>query len=70
MSMAEDERQTMLASERATAHIRFLNFLAVTIPLLGLVAAVVLLWGRGVDELHLGLLLGMYILTGLGITVG
>src|SRR5207244_5755041 len=46
------------------------NLGAVIVPLLGLVAAVFFLWGRGFRWVDLGLLLGMYILTGLGITVG
>ena len=46
------------------------TFAGVTIPLLGLVAAGVLLWGRGVGWVDLGLLAGMYLLTLLGITVG
>jgi stearoyl-CoA desaturase (delta-9 desaturase) len=44
--------------------------IAVIVPFLGLVAAVTLLWGRGMSWVELGLLLGMYVLTGLGITVG
>ena len=43
---------------------------AVVLPFLGLVAAAALLWGWGFRWLDLGLLLGMYVLTGLGITVG
>ena len=39
-------------------------------PFLGLVAAVVLLWGRGVGWLDLGLLLGCYMFCALGVTVG
>ncbi|MFN4261306.1 MAG: acyl-CoA desaturase [Gemmataceae bacterium] len=46
------------------------NLLGVVVPFLGLVAAVVLLWGRGFSWVDLGLLLGMYILTAVGITVG
>jgi len=37
---------------------------------LGLAAAVVLLWGRGFYWADLGLLAGLYLATGLGITVG
>lgn len=44
--------------------------LAITLPLVGLVAAIALLWPVGFSWVHLGLLLGMYVLTGLGITVG
>ncbi len=40
------------------------------IPLASLVAAIVLLWGHGIAGLDLGLLIGMYVFTGLGITVG
>ncbi len=46
------------------------NLLAVTLPLAGLALAGVFLWGYGFSWVHLGLLLGMYILTGLGITIG
>jgi stearoyl-CoA desaturase (delta-9 desaturase) len=40
------------------------------VPFLGLVAAVAFFWGRAFSWVELGLLLGMYGLTGLGITVG
>jgi len=40
------------------------------LPFLGLAAAVFLLWGWGFSWVHLGLLLGMYIPTALGVTVG
>jgi stearoyl-CoA desaturase (delta-9 desaturase) len=46
------------------------NLVAVVAPFLGLVAAAVCLWGRGFSWVYLGLLLGMYSLTALGITVG
>jgi stearoyl-CoA desaturase (delta-9 desaturase) len=46
------------------------TFVGVTVPLLGLVAAVVLLWGWGFDWVDLGLLVGMYLLTMTGVTVG
>ena len=49
---------------------RLANLLAVVLPLLGLAAAGVFLWGRGFSWVELGLLLGMYVLTALGITVG
>ena len=39
-------------------------------PLLGVVAAVVALWGQGISALDFGLFLGLYVFTGLGITVG
>ena len=49
---------------------RVVNLLAVVLPFAGLVAAIVLLWGHGFSWVQLGLLLGMYVLTILGITVG
>ena len=43
---------------------------AIIIPFLGLVAAIILLWGWGFTWIDLGLLVGMYLVSGLGITVG
>ena len=43
---------------------------AVVVPFLGVVAAPFLLWGWGFGWTDFGLLLGMYVLTALGITVG
>ena len=45
-------------------------FLGVTVPFAGVIAAMILLWGRGFSWLDLGLLVGMYSLTVIGITVG
>jgi stearoyl-CoA desaturase (Delta-9 desaturase) len=39
-------------------------------PFIGLIAAIVLLWGYGVGWLEISLMLGMYALTVLGVTVG
>jgi stearoyl-CoA desaturase (delta-9 desaturase) len=46
------------------------NLLAVIVPFVGLAAAAVLFWGWGFRWIELGLFLGMYVLTALGITVG
>lgn len=43
---------------------------AIILPFLGLVAAAVLLWGWGFRWVDLGLLIGMYLVTAFGITVG
>jgi stearoyl-CoA desaturase (delta-9 desaturase) len=56
--------------ERLSLAVWVLNFLAVVVPFLGLAAAVFLLWGWGFRWVELGLLIGMYVLTALGITVG
>ncbi len=46
------------------------NLAGVTLPLLGLVVAIVLLWERMVGPRELAILAGGYVLTGIGITVG
>lgn len=46
------------------------NLLAVLLPFVGLVAACILLWGYGITWVELGLLIGMYVITTIGITVG
>jgi stearoyl-CoA desaturase (Delta-9 desaturase) len=49
---------------------RYVNLGAVVVPFVGLVVAVVLLWNHGVNALDLGLLAGLYAVTGLAVTVG
>jgi stearoyl-CoA desaturase (delta-9 desaturase) len=49
---------------------RIANLLAIVLPFLGALLAVVLLWNRAVDAIDLALLAGMYVVTGFGITVG
>jgi stearoyl-CoA desaturase (Delta-9 desaturase) len=49
---------------------RIANLFGVVVPLLGVLAAIVLLWNRAVDAVDLAIFGGMYLLTGLGITVG
>lgn len=61
-------RQT--TPDRASLPVRVITFFAITVPLLGVVAAPFFLWGWGFHWTDLGLLLGMYFLTALGITVG
>ena len=46
------------------------SVLVIVLPFAGLVAAIIHLWGGGFSWLHLGLLLGGYLLTAFGITVG
>lgn len=71
---ARDETLTLRgitrAEPRALRAQRITMLLITTIPLVGVVAAVVLLWGRGISAVDLGLLLGFYVVAGLGITVG
>ena len=46
------------------------TFIGVTVPLVGLVAAAILVWGWGLSWVDLGLLAGMYLLTMIGVTAG
>lgn len=49
---------------------RLATLAATILPLFGLIAAVILVWGWGFTWVDFGLLVGMYLATGLGITVG
>lgn len=57
-----------LAPASTTAKIA--SLVAIILPFLGLIAAIVMLWGPGVSWIHLVLLGVGYVLTALGITVG
>jgi stearoyl-CoA desaturase (Delta-9 desaturase) len=50
--------------------VQAVNLAAVVLPFAGFVAAGLLLWGVGFSWLHLVLMVGMYVLTAAGITVG
>lgn len=63
-------RSDSTQAPRIAIKLRLINIAAVTIPFVGLVAAVVLLWGVAFNWVYLGILGGMYILTAIGITVG
>src|SRR5260370_2900100 len=54
--------------ERVSLGMRVASLLAVIVPFLGVVAAVVFVWGWGFSWVDLRLLLGMYILTAAGVT--
>jgi stearoyl-CoA desaturase (delta-9 desaturase) len=49
---------------------RLVTLAAIIVPLMGLVTGIIFLWGWGFYWVDLALLLGMYVLTALGITVG
>ncbi len=49
---------------------KIVNMVGVTLPLAGLVLAIVLLWGRAIGLLELGLMVGLYVFTCLGVTLG
>ena len=46
------------------------NLIAVSLPFIGLIAAIVLLWNRAIGPLELSLMIGMYVITCLGVTLG
>ncbi len=49
---------------------RYTNMAAVVVPFVAFLAAIVLLWNRAVGWTDLVILLGMYLVTALGITIG
>ena len=49
---------------------KIVNLIGVPLPLVGLIAAIVLLWNRAIGPLELGLMVGLYLLTALGVTLG
>ena len=57
-------------AERASLAIRMANLAAVVVPFLGFILAAVLLWGVGFSWVHLGVMVGMYLISAVGITVG
>jgi stearoyl-CoA desaturase (delta-9 desaturase) len=46
------------------------NLIGVMAPLAGLIAAIVVLWNRAIGPLQLGLLVGLYVITCMGVTLG
>lgn len=50
--------------------VRLANLVAVVLPFLALLSIVIWLWGWGFSWVDFGVLVGMYVLTALGITVG
>src|SRR5437016_2524071 len=55
---------------RAPLLVRLVTLVVIVVPLLGLLATPLFLWGWGFSWVDLGLLLGMYLLSALGVTVG
>ncbi|MBV9819334.1 MAG: acyl-CoA desaturase [Solirubrobacterales bacterium] len=49
---------------------RYGNLVGVVLPFLGVLVAIVMLWNRAVDWADLAILVAMYLITGLGVTVG
>jgi stearoyl-CoA desaturase (delta-9 desaturase) len=59
----------MLGPQR-TAHEHVLVYVFILAPFLALIGAASLAWGWGLTWLNVGLTVGFYVLTGLGVTVG
>jgi len=49
---------------------KIVNLIGVPLPLIGLIAAIALLWNRAIGPLELGLMVGLYVVTCLGVTLG
>ena len=58
------------ANQQSLRRQRTLALIMVVTPVLGVVAAIALSWGRGIQLVDLGWMLGMYLVTVLGIEVG
>lgn len=69
-SVAAPGLQGPAVLEPVSRLLRAITLGVIIVPLLGVVAAGLFLWGWGFSWVDLGLLLGMYLATALGITVG
>jgi stearoyl-CoA desaturase (delta-9 desaturase) len=49
---------------------KIVNLIAVALPFAALIAAIALLWNRAIGPLELGLMIGLYVITCLGVTLG
>ncbi len=66
----QNDKRTEWRPTATGLKMRIINFLAVTIPFAGLVAAIIMLWGVAFNWVYLALLIGMYVATAIGINVG
>lgn len=64
-SVQPERKQTPISLQ-----LRIVNLCAVTLPFVGFIAAIVLLWGVAFSWIYLALFAGMYMATAVGITVG
>ena len=55
---------------KATLKFQLVNLIAILVPFFGVIAAFVLLWGVAFSWVYLAIFIVMYLVTGLGITVG
>ncbi len=57
-------------SEHVPLQVRIINLIGVVLPFVGLIVAISLLWGIAFSWVYLVLLFVMYLISGLGITIG
>ncbi|MCE9553199.1 MAG: acyl-CoA desaturase [Planctomycetes bacterium] len=72
-SQKPDQAAVKLASEVYVAvplRVKVINLVAVVAPFVGLGVAIALLWGWGFSWVHLGLMVGMYLVSIFGVTIG
>ena len=63
-------RDSAFGSEFVPVHMRITMLVVVVVPFLGLIAGIILLWGHGFSWAQLAIFMAMYLLSGLGMTVG
>lgn len=57
-------------AQKPSLAVQMVTLCVVVVPFIGLLTAIVLLWGRGFDGVQLGLMVAMYLVSGLGVTIG
>jgi stearoyl-CoA desaturase (Delta-9 desaturase) len=69
-SSGNEEKMNAVAEEKMTLPHKVINLIGVPAPLVGLIVAIALLWNRAIGPLELGLMIGLYVITCLGVTLG
>lgn len=64
------ENQEECPDIKLSLGVRIANIVAIVGPFLGVIAAMVALWGWGFSWQHLVIMIVMYVITGMGITIG
>lgn len=67
---ATADQSTHTDHDRPTLTLKLANLTAVVIPFAGVVVAIVLLWHIAFNWVYLGILVGMYLATAIGVTIG
>ena len=64
------DQSTHTDHDRPTLTLKLANLTAVVVPFAGVVVAIVLLWHIAFNWVYLGILVGMYLATAIGVTIG